>query len=214
MTMTPKQKIKGALIRKAQSNGDVSSTALNGFTVEKLAEQIDHLYDTLLVQQDLQYDLENEFRSGQQDTDIEPTHPFERGLTYYEKKSVAAQMPDGSWVGWIYWYGGGKHSEPEAIDWMSDAYFVNVEEKPVQVIQRTFSRAAGFTLIELLIVIAILGIIGAVIMGAAGGSGGKVSWGVTGMTEERCIAGYKHVVGEGGQARQVMSEEGKGIPCN
>ena len=90
MAMTATQKIKWALIHKAQDNGDVPSTALNGFTVEKLAEQIDHLYDTLLVQQDLQYDLENEFRSGQQDTDIEPTHPFERGLTYYEKKSVAS----------------------------------------------------------------------------------------------------------------------------
>ena len=121
MAMTATQKIKWALIHKAQDNGDVPSTALNGFTVEKLAEQIDHLYDTLLVQQDLQYDLENEFRSGEQETDIEPPHPFERGLPYYEKQSVAAQMPDGSWVGWIYWYGGGKHSEPEAIDWMSDA---------------------------------------------------------------------------------------------
>lgn len=140
MAMTPEQKIKWALIRKAQSNGDVSSTALNGFTVEKLAEQIDHLYDTLLVQQDLHQDLENEFRLGEAHTDIEPTHPFERGLTYYEKKSVAAQMPDGSWVGWIYWYGGGKHSEPEAIDWMSDAYDLTVEEKPVQIIQRTFTK--------------------------------------------------------------------------
>lgn len=214
MAMTATQKIKWAILKKAADTVDISPAVLAGLSSEQLAEQIDTLYEAQLVQQDLHYDLENEFRSGQQDTDIEPTHPFERGLTYYEKKSVAAQMPDGSWVGWIYWFGGGKHSEPEAIDWMSDAYFVNVEEKPVQIIQRTFSRAAGFTLIELLIVIAILGIIGAVVMGAAGGSGGKVSWGVTGMAEERCIAGYKHVVGQHGQARQVMSEEGKGIPCN
>lgn len=214
MAMTAMQKIKWAILKKAADAGDISQAVLAGLTPEQLAEQIDTLYETQLVQQDLHWDLKNEFRTGQVKTDIEPEHPYHRGLTYYEKESVAAQMPDGSWVGWIHWYGGGKHSEPDAIDWMEHAYGLTVEEKTVQIIQRTFTKAAGFTLIELLIVVAILGIIGAVIMGAAGGSGGKVSWGVTGMAEERCIAGYKHVVGQHGQARQVMSEEGKGIPCN
>lgn len=140
MTLTATQKIKWAILKRAADNGDVSKAVLAGLTPEQLAEQIDTLYETRLVQEDLHWDLRNEFREGDQETDIEPEHPFERGLTYYEKKSVAAQMPDGSWVGWIYWYGGGKHSEPEAIDWMSGAYFVNVEEKPVQIIQRTFTK--------------------------------------------------------------------------
>jgi hypothetical protein len=42
----------------------------------------------------------------------------------------------------------------------------------------------------------------------------NVSWGINGMTEERCIGGYKHVIGEGGQARQIMDEFGKGVKCH
>jgi len=33
------------------------------------------------------------------------------------------------WVGWTYWYGGGKHGEPESVEWMEDAYFVGVKEE-------------------------------------------------------------------------------------
>lgn len=142
MTLTATQKIKWAILKKAADGGDISQAVLAGLTPEQLAEQIDTLYETKLVHEDLHWDLKNEFREGQQETDIEAAHPFERGLTYYEKKSVAAQMPDGSWVGWIYWYGGGKHSEPEAIDWMEHAYDVTVEEKPVTIIQRTFTKVA------------------------------------------------------------------------
>lgn len=46
----------------------------------------------------------------------------------YESKSVAKKLDNGVWVGFTYWFGGGKHSEPKAIDWVDDAYFLNVEE--------------------------------------------------------------------------------------
>lgn len=57
---------------------------------------------------------------------------------HYESKSVAAEMLDGSWVGWTYWYGGGKHGEPSAIPWMEDAYEVEmkIEMQPVKVFSR------------------------------------------------------------------------------
>lgn len=58
---------------------------------------------------------------------------------HYESDAVAAQYVDGSWVGWTYWHGGGKHGEPEAIDWMKDAYEVNCTEQEKVVIVRTFT---------------------------------------------------------------------------
>ena len=49
-------------------------------------------------------------------------------------------MPDGSWVGWTYWYGGGKYGEPEAIDWMDDAYDLACTEEEKVVTVRTFTK--------------------------------------------------------------------------
>ena len=62
--------------------------------------------------------------------------PYSR---HYESKAVAAEMLDGSWVGWTYWYGGGKHGEPGAIEWMEDAYDVEqfVVMEPVRKFRRT-----------------------------------------------------------------------------
>lgn len=74
----------------------------------------------------------------------------------------------------------------------------------------------GFTLIELMILLAIGGIIVAiampVLMGTTGGPS-NVSWGINGMTESRCIEGYKFVIGEHGQPRQILDEFGKGVKC-
>jgi len=76
-------------------------------------------------------------------------------------------------------------------------------------------KQRGFTLIEFMIVLAIVGAVGLtvvnIVMGVAVGS--SVSWGVNGLTEVRCIDGYKFIIGEHGQARQVMDEFGKGVRC-
>ena len=37
------------------------------------------------------------------------------------------EMLDGSWVGWTYFFGGGKHGEPSEMPWMEDAYDVATE---------------------------------------------------------------------------------------
>jgi hypothetical protein len=69
----------------------------------------------------------SEFRdSYDEETDIE--HDWSR---HYESKSVAKRLNNGKWVGYTYWFGGGKHGESEAIDWIDEAYFLNCEEKMV-----------------------------------------------------------------------------------
>ena len=76
-------------------------------------------------------------------------------------------------------------------------------------------KQRGFTLIEMMIVVVVLMILGTVILNIAGMVRGNssVSFGVNGMTEVRCIDGYKFVIGEHGQARQVLDEFGKGAKC-
>lgn len=79
--------------------------------------------------QDFRY---GEYRNIGIETDVYSRH--------YEADVVAAEMFDGTFVGWLYWHGGGKHGEPEAIDWMDEAFELEskVELKEV----RTFARVA------------------------------------------------------------------------
>lgn len=126
--MTPEQKIKHAILLKAVEFGavDIEPAAIT-------AESVDELFSSNNQQWELQ-DATNEVRCGQVETGL----PCEWSR-HYESKAVAAKMPDGSWVGWTYWYGGGKHGEPEAVGWMDDAYDLDCAEEEKLVVVRTFA---------------------------------------------------------------------------
>ncbi len=82
---------------------------------------------------DYKQDAQEEFRSSGIETGLDC-----KWSRHYESESVAKQMSDGTWVGFTYWYGGGKHGEPEGVDWMDEAYEVEMTEVMMPV--KTFKK--------------------------------------------------------------------------
>lgn len=129
--MTPEQKIK-QLILLCFVTDDQRIAEIEALS----ADGVDERYDDL-VENNEHWDGLQDVREGQVETGL----PCEWSR-HYESKSVAARAIDGSWVGWTYWYGGGKHGDPEEIDWIGDAYDLScVEEEKVVTVQ-TFSKIA------------------------------------------------------------------------
>jgi hypothetical protein len=120
--MTPEQKLKWAVLQRTDH------------AVPYPCEDIDERY-AKIVEEDLHWDARAEVRGGDVETGLQCDWS-----RHYESKSVAMSFPDGSWVGWTYWFGGGKHGEPEAIDWIPDAYDLDCKEEEKLVVVRTFAK--------------------------------------------------------------------------
>lgn len=127
--MTPIQKLKWAVLADAAKWAGADPPPYP-------CPEVDALYEAL-VDEGNAYDSQDEVRTGGIDTDLPA--PWS---SHFESKARAMQMPDGSWVGWTYWYGGGKHASPQDIDWMSDAYDVQCSEEEKLVVVRTWSKPA------------------------------------------------------------------------
>jgi hypothetical protein len=133
MTHTPAQKVKYLVLaaHAALNDGDVADySTLSG-------DEIDAAYEAIYNEGE-HWDAEQEVRGGEVETGL--PCPWSR---HYEAKAVAAKLPDGSWIGWTYWYGGGKHANPEEIDWIEDAYALTCAEEEKLVTVRTFAKAEG-----------------------------------------------------------------------
>lgn len=126
--MTPRQKIIKDIILDAVENGDFKNN--NEITSENIEQIWQQMRD-----EDIHWDYMSEYRHCGTETGIKCE--FSR---YYESKSVACETRDGEWIGWTYWYGGGKHSAPEEIDWMSEAYEVEVKEYEKMVTVQEFKK--------------------------------------------------------------------------
>jgi hypothetical protein len=125
-------KIKREILRMAQEN----EPDVFNFGPLETVEQIEEAYESL-VDADAHWDYESDFRSGDVDTNV--PCPSDR---HYESKSVAMKTEEGDWLGWTYWFGGGKHGEPQSIDWMSEAYDLTCQEEEKLVVVRTFKKLA------------------------------------------------------------------------
>jgi len=127
--MNPEQRIKREIINQVIRDGDFT---YDGDITESNLEEI---WDTLYEENDSLQDRISGFRSSGTETGLQCEYS-----RHYESDAVAVKLSDGTWVGWTYWYGGGKHGEPEAIEWMSDAYEVNCVEEEKLVMVQTFTK--------------------------------------------------------------------------
>jgi hypothetical protein len=128
--MTPEQKIKQLILNlQARWSGETAP--------DVNAENIDEVFDAANEDWALQ-DSINEIRCSGIETGLKCDWS-----RHYESEAVAMQAVDGSWVGWTYWFGGGKHGEPEAMPWMEHAYDVDCAEEVKVVTVRTFTKPAA-----------------------------------------------------------------------
>lgn len=76
-------------------------------------------------------------------------------------------------------------------------------------------KQRGFTLIEMMVFVIIGLTVLMFIAGFVGGTSGNsnISYGINGMTESRCIEGYKFILDTKGNTRQILDEFGKGVKC-
>lgn len=134
--MTPTQRIKELIISGTIAN---SENRLMGRGVEGASgNDVDEYYEELRYDPDYWYEIEQaeyETRGG-----ISTGLHCEEHSRRYESEIAAAKMLDGSYVAWIYWSGGGEDGEPNEIDWMEDAFFVDCEEKQEMVTTTTFTK--------------------------------------------------------------------------
>lgn len=72
----------------------------------------------------------------------------------------------------------------------------------------------GFTVIELIIAVFGVAIISLIVFLSVSSGSNNVSFGINGITETRCIGGFKFVIGDRGRAEQILDSNGKGISCN
>jgi hypothetical protein len=136
--MTPEQKVKWIIVKRFYAEAG-KLYEMPDITDENVDIEFDALDDKNPEENEVYpylCDVVSEIRCGDVETGLD-TKEWSR---HYEAKEVAAQAPDGSWVGWTYWYGGGKHGEPEAIDWMGDAYDLSLHEEEKVVTVRTFMK--------------------------------------------------------------------------
>lgn len=125
-TISASMKIKWAILELAHLWQDKDMPVI-------LTEaDIEDLWD----EQDCLWDATNEIRTSGEETGLPGQYS-----RHYESEEVAIQCPDGSWVGFTHWYGGGKHGEPESIDWIEHAYDVNVTSTQKMVTINTFTKA-------------------------------------------------------------------------
>lgn len=114
--MTPAQKIKSLILSKLDEPPEFDATNVDAVFYEKC----DDIRDIM-----------NEVREGECKTGLRCYYS-----RHYETEAVAAQMLDGSWVGWTYYFGGGQNGSPSEMPWIDDAYDLERLEDKIVVVKQ------------------------------------------------------------------------------
>lgn len=126
--MKPETKVKYAILNLSAIWEDKQlPTDLTEEQVEDLWDEAEYIEDAV-----------SEIRHSGVETGLEG-----RYSRHYESEEVAIQCPNGDWVGFTYWHGGGKFGEPEAIEWIEYAYDLECKEEEKLVVVRTFTKKEG-----------------------------------------------------------------------
>lgn len=86
---------------------------------------------------DLWGEVKYEFRNSGESSNLPSQNRYSR---YFELETVVKKIGD-KWLCWDYFYGGGKHSYPEDMEWEDTAKIVNCVEEEVTIIKKTFTHA-------------------------------------------------------------------------
>ena len=103
------------------------------FDERKCKEIYDSIRTSVLL--DSLIEVEEEIRVGNVRTGLVPEF-----RSYVESEAVAIPVTGipSLYIGWTYFFGGGKYSEPNAIEWMENCYLVKAKDR-VQTV-RFFER--------------------------------------------------------------------------
>ena len=132
MGMTAEQVVKLEIIKRAVKENDILV-----FKDEYTSETIDELYDDAL-NGEYSDEVNEEYYNIRHDGE-EINLPTSRTSRHYEVDTHVLKIDD-NWIAFDYYYGGGKHSEPDSIDWLDTCRFVYCEEKVVTQTIRTFKE--------------------------------------------------------------------------
>lgn len=140
---TAAQKLKNYVMLRALSWENGLYPLFKAWGENPSPGELDAVYAKALDQfPDAMQAAQNKCRCGTEETNL-PTPTNASGLTYSRAgTSVAACMPDGSWVGWTYWQESSRHAPLEKIDWIEDAYDLYVKEEERIVVVRVLLKKA------------------------------------------------------------------------
>lgn len=139
--MTPEQILKAAILeyvaQSIKEDEDIELLLEGPFDTQ---EKIDAAFEAIE-----EHYLDDEVSEAE--SELRGSYTHETGIRtrysrHYESKAVARQFGN-KWVGWTYWYGGGKHGEPESVEWMEHAYFVEAKEETQIVLVFSKSEQEG-----------------------------------------------------------------------